>query len=77
VYLLIVIPLGLAKAINYSSWGSESYYPYFFIDIDQFGWYVLPMVLVLTLFFIGIYVAWQFIDRAIAKKEQKKVENKN
>jgi len=67
IYLLQVIPLGLARKVRYDSIDYPSYYPYFFLDIDKLGkWRVTVWVAVLMAFFLILAFTWRFVDKFLA-----------
>lgn len=51
--------------------GTDSRYPYFFIDIDQYGWMVALFVLGLLIFFIALGYIILLIDRIYYDKQAK------
>jgi hypothetical protein len=66
IYLLEVLPVGLTHTVRYDSIGSDSYYPYIFLDIDRFGAGVILMVAAITLFFLAIAFVWRCFDNKLA-----------
>jgi hypothetical protein len=56
--------------VNYSIFGSDSFYPYNFLDVDKIGVWVILIILGLTIFFIGTYIGWQFLDKHLAKRSK-------
>jgi hypothetical protein len=68
VYLAEAMTLGLTRAVRYDSLGVHSYYLYVFLDVDQFGALVIPMVAAITLFFMAIMLLWQRLDKRLAAK---------
>ncbi|MDR1733972.1 MAG: Pr6Pr family membrane protein [Oscillospiraceae bacterium] len=69
IYLAIVLPLGLLHKVNFGAmWGSPSYYPYMFLDIDLLGWLVLPIVLGMSGFFALLAWLWYRADKKLGNK---------
>jgi hypothetical protein len=68
-YLAEAMTLGLTRTVRYDSLGIHSYYPYIFLDVDRFGPLVILMIAAITLFFFGIMILWQRLDKKIAAKK--------
>jgi hypothetical protein len=69
-YLLEAMTLGLTHSVRYDSIGIHAYYPYFFLDVDQFGAWVIPMVAAVTVFFLAIAFLWRRIDTKLGQRKE-------
>jgi hypothetical protein len=69
-YLLEAMTLGLTRSVRYDSLGIHSYYPYIFLDLDRFGLWVIPMVGVITLFFLAIAFFWRRFDEKLGTRKK-------
>jgi hypothetical protein len=72
IYIAQTLTLGLTRSVRYDALNIHSYYPYFFLDVDKHGIWVIPMLAGLTVFFLSLAFIWQKIDSRLAKKPAKR-----
>ena len=72
IYLAEVMTLGLTRTVKYDFMGSDSHFPYIFLDVDRFGAWVILMVAGITIIFLGIAFSWRYLDKKLGQKPEKR-----
>jgi len=68
IYLAQVMTLGLTRTVKYDFIGSDSHFPYIFLDVDIFGAWVILMIAGITVFFLGIAFSWRLLDKKLGQR---------
>jgi hypothetical protein len=71
IYLGEVMTLGLTRTVKYDFMGSDSHFPYIFLDVDRFGAWVILMVAGITIIFLVIAFSWRYLDKKLGQRNRK------
>jgi len=72
IYLAQVMTLGLTRTVKYDFMGSDSHFPYIFLDVDKFGAWVILMVAGITIIFLGIAFSWRYLDKKLGQRNRER-----
>ncbi|MDR1101619.1 MAG: hypothetical protein LBL34_04630 [Clostridiales bacterium] len=71
-YIIQALSLGMTRAVYFEPLGIKSYYIYFFLDFDIYGYRVFLFIFLLTVFFLALGYGCYYLGKRMSKPRKLK-----